>query len=162
MSQRPSPRSRLLGAPSLGTIAPLVPGLWRRPFGETVPFEPGSATPGPEAEAALDGLAQALSWFVTSCGVELAGFAGSEGGSEEEHRLSLARAEAVREGLTQRGIPPWLMRIRGYGAEASPRRGRRVEPSDRGPRVELWLHHRVMDAAPVCDDPAGEGCCRAC
>jgi OOP family OmpA-OmpF porin len=150
--------------PGLGTAAPLAPGLWSRPFMEPVPFEEGEAGLSPQAEALLDELATALAWFSTSCTIEVAGHAWSEGSDDRQRTLSQERASAVRDALVQRGLPPRALRVRGYGAqrpvEAVNRAAQQAVRDSR--RVELWLHQSVARTHLPCDNPGGDGCCRGC
>jgi OOP family OmpA-OmpF porin len=150
------------GRSIIDTAAPLVPGLWSRPFMEPIPFAPGQAELSVEAAELLDEMAIALSWFVTSCTLEIAGHAWEEGDLAELRAISQLRAERVREALVERGLPAWLIRVRGYGAGRPAPTGCEDEPARSSRRVEIWLHQPTPERGLPCADPGGDGCCRAC
>jgi OmpA-OmpF porin, OOP family len=161
----PRSRRRLTDSvPGLGTAAPLTPGLWSRPFMEPVVFADGTAELHEASLALLDDLAVALGWFSTSCTIEIAGHAWAEGSDEEQRDLSRARAEAVCEALTLRGIPAWVLRVKGYGPERPVPAERRTEAKSvaASRRVEIWLHQRTAGTPLPCSEPGTEDCCRAC
>ncbi len=161
---RSTRRSLSDSVPGLGTAAPLTPGLWSRPFMEPVTFTEGEASIDEDGLAQLDEICVALSWFSTSCLVEVAGHAWGEGPEDEQHTLAYQRAAAVRDALIHRGIPPWVIRVKGYGsARPVPAENRsRLEAADASRRVELWLHQRTADAELPCSEPGAEDCCRGC
>lgn len=150
--------------PGLGTAAPLAPGLWSRPFMEPVPFAEGQATLGDPQHALLDELALALGWFTTSCIVEVAGHAWGEGSEDEQRALAQQRAEQVRAELVRRGLPPGVLRVRGYGTDR-PVVADGLSADDAvlaSRRVELWVHQRSVDTPLPCSDPGADDCCRGC
>ncbi len=94
------PRARLELTPEMATIA----------------FEPNSETAAASAQGALDKLAAALSEN-TDARISLISYAeGSEGNPQSAHRLSLARALAVRAFLSSKGIPESRMDVRAEGS----------------------------------------------
>ncbi len=161
-SHRTPRRSLTDAVPGLGTAAPLAPGLWSRPFMEPVRFRLGESTLDERAEEQLDELAVALSWFATSANIELAGHTWDEGNDERSRQLGQQRAEAVRTALIDRGLPPWVLKVRGYGAERPVPAGQGVDPVEGSRRVELWLHQRTVDTPLPCNDPGASDCCRGC
>ena len=131
---------------------------------EPIPFPRGQASLDLSGLALLDDLAVALSWFETSCTIEVAGHAWGEGSDEEQRALALQRAELVRDELLQRGLRPRVLRVRSYGPErpvsTDSRSEREAVLASR--RVELWLHQRTVDNPLPCSDPGTSDCCRAC
>ena len=163
MSRPPSSAARLIDSvPGLGTAAPLVPGLWTRPFSEPLRFAAGGCELDAEHHAQLDEIAVALSWFATSCIIEVAGHAWDEGNALERGELAQRRADVVREGLEARGLPSWVLRVRGYGSERPVGHGDGQESVADSRRVELWLRQRSVGLDLPCADPGGDGCCRDC
>jgi len=161
---RSTRRSIADSVPGLGTAAPLTPGLWSRPFMESIVFEEGRVELRDDQKMALDELAIALGWFSTSCIIEVTGHAWGEGGDDAERRLSNQRAIAVREELIAREVPPWVLRARGYGTERPiPADSQSTSDAVRASRrVEIWLHQRTVDNPLPCSDPGADDCCRGC
>jgi outer membrane protein OmpA-like peptidoglycan-associated protein len=150
--------------PGLGTAAPLAPGLWSRPFMEPIVFASGQADTDPDQAQLLDELALSLSWFSTSCTIEIAGHAWGEGSDDEQRALSRRRAEAVRDALTQRGLHSEVLRVKAYGSDrpVTAERHAEQEAVRASRRVEIWLHQRTASTRLPCSEPGAEDCCRAC
>jgi outer membrane protein OmpA-like peptidoglycan-associated protein len=68
-------------------------------------FQPFSAVPDTDAALILTRAAEAARAY-PSDPVQVIGFADPEGASDDNRRLSEARAEAVSAHLAQRGVPP--------------------------------------------------------
>jgi hypothetical protein len=78
-------------------------------------FEPFSAVPDANAATILQQAAEAAKAYADDP-VQVIGFADPEGSSEENRRLSQARAEAVSAHLAQRGVAPSRIRRSARGA----------------------------------------------
>jgi outer membrane protein OmpA-like peptidoglycan-associated protein len=105
-------------------------------------FEAGSRVPTPRWMPLIDAIAAAIKANPELAVVGVVGYASDE--ERNSMRLATARAQAVRDALVKRGVPPGRLRMHGYGT-ASPTcttdseecrsRNRRVEfPTfERGP-----------------------------
>ncbi|MEM6622446.1 MAG: OmpA family protein [Pseudomonadota bacterium] len=100
-----------------------------------IDFAPGSAVISDASLAALDQLAEVFGGC-TGDRIEIGGHTDSQGSQDLNQRLSLARAQAVVTGLTNRGVPLHWMSARGYGetlpiadntTDAGRARNRRIE-----------------------------------
>jgi flagellar motor protein MotB len=78
-------------------------------------FEPFSAVPDVDATTIMLQAAEAARQYPNDP-VQVIGFADPEGASEENRRLSQARAEAVSAHLAQRGVAPARIRRSARGA----------------------------------------------
>lgn len=97
-------------------------------------FESGRAELLPAAEPVLDALARAASTCALPLRIE--GHTDAQGSAEANKALSLARADAVRQALVQRGVASTRISTAGFGAsrpladngdEAGRSRNRRIE-----------------------------------
>jgi outer membrane protein OmpA-like peptidoglycan-associated protein len=96
-------RRLLLGAPLLAAAAACATPPPARSF--VVFFQPDSAVPDTDAALIMTRAAEAARAYPADP-VQVIGFADPEGASEENRRLSQARAEAVSAHLAQRGVAP--------------------------------------------------------
>ncbi|MDQ2670675.1 MAG: OmpA family protein, partial [Gemmatimonadota bacterium] len=69
--------------------------------------------------------------------VEIAGHTDATGDPQQNVRLSLLRAEAVRQALVQRGVPPQRLVAAGYGSTRPIAQGRSAAANAQNRRVEL-------------------------
>jgi OOP family OmpA-OmpF porin len=102
---------------------------------EPITFAPGSAVFSGKSNRVLDELAGLLG-RCESGSIEIGGHTDSQGSDSLNLRLSSARAEAVLDGLLERGVPLARLTARGYGdtkpiadngTEAGRARNRRIE-----------------------------------
>ena len=96
--------------------------LQHRPAGAGKPlvlkgvhFDPGSAQLRPDSLPDLDRTARSLRQNPDVV-IGIAGHADSTGTSAFNKRLSMARADAVRDYLINKGVPPSRLEIRAYGS----------------------------------------------
>jgi len=80
-----------------------------------VRFATGSAQLEPKSQASLDRVARSLKLNPTVV-IGIAGHADSTGTSVTNKRLSMARANAVRDYLIGKGVSPGRLEVRGYGS----------------------------------------------
>jgi flagellar motor protein MotB len=114
----PVARRRLLQAMPLALPALAVGGCATTPPPGRVYvvfFEPFSAVPDVNATTIMLQAAEAARQYANDP-VQVIGFADPEGASEENRRLSQARAEAVSAHLAQRGVAPARIRRSARGA----------------------------------------------
>jgi hypothetical protein len=79
-----------------------------------VHFDVDKATIKPDTEPLLDDIATALRNF-PSWQLRIVGHTDATGDSAHNEQLSLARAEAIKEGLLKRGIAAWRLETEGAG-----------------------------------------------
>jgi outer membrane protein OmpA-like peptidoglycan-associated protein len=103
---------------------------------EGVNFETGKSTLTPESESILNGVAESLVANDT-IRVEVVGHTDNTGGLALNRRLSLARAEAVRQYLISRGVGEDRLRARGMGPDQPVASNRTAEGRAQNRRVEL-------------------------
>lgn len=103
---------------------------------EGVNFETGKSTLTPESEAILNGVAESLV-ANDSIRVQVTGHTDNTGGLALNRRLSLARAEAVRQYLVSRGVAEDRLTARGLGPDQPVASNRTAEGRAQNRRVEL-------------------------
>ena len=103
---------------------------------EGVNFETGKSTLTPASEAILNGVAESLV-ANDSIRVEVVGHTDNTGSLALNRRLSLARAEAVRQYLASRGVAEDRLRARGLGPDQPVASNRTSEGRAQNRRVEL-------------------------
>jgi OOP family OmpA-OmpF porin len=103
---------------------------------EGVNFETGKSTLTPESEAILNGVAESLV-ANDSIRVQVTGHTDNTGGLALNRRLSLARAEAVRQYLISRGVAEDQLTARGLGPDQPVASNRTAEGRAQNRRVEL-------------------------
>ena len=103
---------------------------------EGVNFETGKSTLTPESEAILNGVAESLV-ANDSIRVEVVGHTDNTGSLALNRRLSLARAEAVRQYLASHGVAEDRLRARGLGPAEPVASNRTPEGRAQNRRVEL-------------------------
>ena len=103
---------------------------------EGVNFETGKSTLTPESEAILNGVAESLV-ANDSIRVQVTGHTDNTGGLALNRRLSLARAEAVRQYLISRGVAEDRLTARGLGPDQPVASNRTAEGRAQNRRVEL-------------------------
>lgn len=103
---------------------------------EGVNFETGSATLTSEAQAILDGVAEALVAHDT-IRVQVTGHTDNTGGRALNQRLSRDRAESVRQYLVSKGVPEDRLTARGMGPDEPVASNRTAEGRAQNRRVEL-------------------------
>lgn len=101
-----------------------------------VQFASGSARLQPGSAPVLDRAARVL-LDNPSLRVEVAGHTDATGNPQQNVRLSLLRAEAVRQYLIQRGVPPQRLVAQGYGSTRPVAEGSSAQANARNRRVEL-------------------------
>ncbi len=109
-------------APVQATAAPEGPAVIAVPEPDPVLFEAGTTDLAPEAQVALDGIADGiLDIFEVSPGVrvQLDGYSDSRGPAEENLRLTEQRVESVKAYLVDAGVPEGIIRTESFG-ELSP------------------------------------------
>lgn len=123
-----------------------------------VTFERGSSTLRPASYATLEKLVAYLA-ARPDMDVEIGGHADNRGSADRNLALSNARASAVKQFLTQRGIAPSRIFTRGYGdarpiadndTEDGRMQNRRVEVVGLSPRTERML--TMPDNSPIAPD----------
>jgi outer membrane protein OmpA-like peptidoglycan-associated protein len=95
-------------SPDSGLIVHISTGL--------VFFDPGSARLNQQAVDYLDRMEPAT-WLKCVDGVDIIGHTDRSGSSADNLKLSLRRAEAVRDALIARGVPKALLVVRGVGED---------------------------------------------
>ena len=101
-----------------------------------VQFASGSARLQPGSIAVLDRAARVL-LDNPSLRVEVAGHTDPTGDPQQNVRLSLLRAEAVRQYLVERGVPPQRLVAQGYGSTRPVAEGTSAAANAQNRRVEL-------------------------
>ena len=110
----------LLGMPLAGcvgqayTVAPAA-AFQRYELSADVLFDFNSATLRPEASSALANSLASIRQTYPYPRIQVQGHTDSVGSDAYNDRLSLARAEAVRQWLMQNGIPPQAVTTEGFG-----------------------------------------------
>ena len=107
---------------------------------EGVNFETDSAKLTPESEAIIDKVADGLRSH-PEVKVEVGGHTDSAGRRRVNHRLSKARAEAVRDDLIGKGVPASQMTAVGYGWSTPIASNQTAEGRAKNRRVELSRTH---------------------
>ncbi len=92
-----------------------APAFRRYELAADVLFDFNSATLRPEASAALSGILSQMRQTFPYPRIQVEGHTDSVGTDAYNDRLSLARAEAVRDWLMANGIPPNAITTRGLG-----------------------------------------------
>ena len=103
---------------------------------EGVNFETGKSTLTPESETILNGVAESLVANDT-IRVEVVGHTDNTGSIALNRRLSQARADAVRQYLSSRGVAEDRLRSRGAGPDQPVASNRTAEGRAQNRRVEL-------------------------
>jgi OOP family OmpA-OmpF porin len=103
---------------------------------EGVNFETGQATLTPESEAILNGVAESLVANDT-IRVQVTGHTDNTGSLALNRRLSLARAESVRQYLISKGVAEDRLTARGLGPAEPVASNRTAEGRAQNRRVEL-------------------------
>jgi outer membrane protein OmpA-like peptidoglycan-associated protein len=103
---------------------------------EGVNFETGKSTLTPESETILNGVAESLV-ANDSIRVEVVGHTDNTGSMAVNRRLSLARAQAVRDYLASKGVAEDRLRARGMGPDQPVTSNRTAEGRAQNRRVEL-------------------------
>ncbi len=108
-----------------------------------IEFDTGSARIAPESSGLLDQLARA----VTDCDVQVTveGHTDSTGSAALNERLSLARAQAVRDALVIRGVAADLLDAEGYGAAWPVASNETAEGREQNRRIEFNV--RALETA---------------
>jgi OOP family OmpA-OmpF porin len=103
---------------------------------EGVNFEVGKATLTPESETILTAVAEALV-ANDSVRVQVTGHTDNTGSLALNRRLSLARAQSVREYLISKGVAEDRLTARGFGPDQPVATNRTAEGRAQNRRVEL-------------------------
>jgi OOP family OmpA-OmpF porin len=112
-------------------------GLARVLRGTRIEFESASAAILPESEPLLDQAAEAAGACPGTLRIE--GHTDSTGGAEINRALSLRRAEAVREALISRDVPPGRLVAEGYGSARPVSDNQTAEGRARNRRIEIRI-----------------------
>lgn len=104
--------------------------------GNTVEFETGSAVLTPAGRQVLDALWPVLA-TLDGRRFEVIGHTDSDGPREANRQLSLARAEAVRQYLMNRGLPAERIHVLGAGPDQPIADNRTPEGRARNRRIEI-------------------------
>lgn len=109
----PSPVSAETPAPA--PTRPALPKVMRFDSLNGINFAPNQAALPVEAEVVLVDVAERLKTAPAGALFEIGGHTDNQGSERYNKRLSLQRAESVRQFLIKRGVPAALLRAGGYG-----------------------------------------------
>jgi outer membrane protein OmpA-like peptidoglycan-associated protein len=108
-------------------------------YAETVTFDTDSSELKPESLPILRKQTEILNVYFPNANVLLCGFTDSTGTDEWNDRLSLARAESVRNLLAKEGVALSRMQARGFGKEFEAASNATHEGRARNRRTEVIL-----------------------
>ena len=108
-------------------------------YAETVTFDTDSSELKPESLPILRKQSEILNVYFPKANVVLCGFTDSTGTDEWNDRLSLARAESVRNLLAKEGVASSRMQARGFGKEFEAASNVTPEGRARNRRTEVIL-----------------------
>ena len=116
-------------------------------------FSEGSAVFPDDAKDILNRVAEVLKSAKPQSVIEIQGHVDAEGSSGAAQKLSLERANAVRDALIKAGIPSGLLRTKGYGSEKRLSTGGAAFDHLRNQRIEFRVI-QVCDAYFPCESSA--------
>lgn len=121
-------------------------------FNAPVHFDFDEATIRSEDQPILDRFAEVVGGYYEEATITVEGFTDSAGPAEYNRRLGQERAEAVKEYLTQAGLPEDQLRAVSYGEDQE----RQIAPDAFGPGEEGWENRRaamVIDFSDAREEP---------
>lgn len=127
------------------------------PFAATVSFADGGTKLGEEAQAALKGAIEAAETLGGA--ITLRGHSDSKGNDEANKRMSMRRAEAVRDYLAEQGVAADRMKLVAVGEgrpiapNATPEGADFEEGQRRNRRVEILIEPAAVEAADAPEVP---------
>jgi len=116
-------------------------------------FSEGSAVFPDDSKEILNRVAEVLKSAKPQSIIEIQGHVDAEGSSGAAQKLSLERANAVRDALIKAGIPSGLLRTKGYGSEKRLSSGGAAFDHLRNQRIEFRVI-QVCDAYFPCESSA--------
>lgn len=142
--KKPEPVAKPAPAPAPKPVAKPAPKFKTVTLGAGALFDVNSDVIKPEGRAELDALVAHVKKLANIERIDIAGHTDSTGSAEYNKKLSMRRANAVKNYLIEKGIDPRVMTTIGYGEEKPIASNATREGRAKNRRVEITLRGAEM------------------